>query len=623
MGGAGTRDTGRERLSDGGVPQDGTLAPPSQPSPVLPPNGTFIERFMNLAGTLAGPASPAGVAEALGSAALALAAGGACAVYLRAEGSAPERLWASSREVPALPTPPGSEPLIVEDIAELPADDESRLAAERGACRAFASWPLIAGAGPVGSLVCWFAAPRRWPAAELDVMSALALQGGAALGQAAGADAADTGAGDSRIADALRLLETGGKQLADAHRALQAEYARLVQTRRGLGALTVWLLALQNEVRTERARLAEEQARLAQARADLASGSARVAAVREALDARISAARQELENESARLADMRRGLFERKDPADAREQAAGDRALLSDARRILEEEGARLMQVLRTGGAPTETAPVAPSPPAGPAPAAAPADRSISSEPEAHAPGAPVNGADSEQPALPGNAYELGGPLPPPRTFEELYPLLVERAAKLLNQPQAAALEEQLKILGRVLDDRDGHRAGYSERLAAWAEATAGILGCSHDEIADIRRAALLHDLGKIGVPETILRAAARLTEQERRIVRSVPTLAEQVARPVEGLKGAAAVLRHRYEQWDGKGYPDGLKGDRIPVGARILAVVDAYGVMTTVRPYRPMVYSRDAVAELRRCAGAQFDPNVVEAFCSVLKREG
>jgi HD-GYP domain-containing protein (c-di-GMP phosphodiesterase class II) len=351
------------------------------------------------------------------------------------------------------------------------------------------------------------------------------------------------------------------------------------------------------------------------ARDDLASEDARVTAAREALDAQITAARQELENESARLADMRQQLFEHsaqphEPQPDPRPEPQPDRTSLSDARRILEEESARLMEALALDS----TTPAARA-------ALQPAILAAEASTDPTPPPASSNGnADAGKP----EAYELGGPLPMPGALEELYPLLIERAAKLLNKERGLLkAEEQVAILGRALDDRDCHRAGYSERLAAWAEATAGMLGCERDVVADIRRASLLHDLGKIGVPEAILRAAARLTDQERRIVRSVPALAERVLRPIEGMQGVAAILRHRYEQWDGKGYPDGLNGNQIPVGARILAVADAYGVMTTVRPYRAMVYSQDAVAELRRCAGAQFDPNVVDAFCGVLKREG
>jgi HD-GYP domain-containing protein (c-di-GMP phosphodiesterase class II) len=645
-------------MRDDSAPQAGTLVRRDQESPIPSSGGNLIERFVSLSGTLTRSTSAADAAEAIGVAALALTGGQRGAVYLHAPDGEATRLWASRGGIPEHRSTSG--PVIVSDVRDLPQDDALRQTAEREGYRAVASWPLTRGGKELGSIVCCFDAPRSWSAAELDVMLALAMQGATALecallAERTGRPQPDAGADDVRIAEALRILQTEGTSLSDAHRELEAQRARLDQARQQLGALNLWLLAVQNELQTERARLASEHVRLTKARDDLASEDARVAAARESLDAQIAAARHELESESARLATaarealdaqitaarhelesesarlmaMRRELFETpvRQPDPGPEPPA-ERTPVSDAKRILEAESARLRETLSADSTPpadpvpTPPADPVPTPPADPVPAPQPATASVEPPAAPAPPPQPSNGTGAPVPS--GTAYELGGPLPTPRAFEELYPLLVERAAKLLNAERSALqAEEQVKILGRALDDRDGHRAGYSERLEAWVEATAGMLACSREEIVDLRRAALLHDLGKIGVPEAILRGHTRLTEQQRGIVRAVPALAEQVLRPVKGMQGVAAILRHRYEQWDGKGYPDGLKGDQIPLGARILAVADAYGVMTTVRPYRAMVYSLDAVAELRRCAGAQFDPKVVEAFCDVLKREG
>lgn len=637
-------------MTDDGVPQAGTLVRRDQESSVASSGGNLIERFVSLSGTLTRSTSAADAAEAIGVAALALTGGQRGAVYLSAPDGEATRLWASRGGIPEHRSTSGSGPVIVSDVRDLPQDDGLRQTAEREGYRAVASWPLARGGKRLGSIVCCFDAPRNWSAAELDVMLALAMQGATALecallAERAGGPQPDASADDVRIAEALRILETEGTSLSEAHRDLEAQRARLDRARQQLAALNLWLLAVQNEMQIERARLASEHVRLTKARDDLASEDARVEAAREALDAQIAAARQELESESARLATaarealdaqitaarrelesesarlvaMRREMFETPvRQADTRPEPPAERTPVSDAKRILEAESARLRETL-----PADSTPPAGSvatPPADPVPTPQPAPV----EPPAAAGPSPQPSNGTAGPVPSGTAYELGGPLPTPRALEELYPLLVERAAKLLNAERSALkAEEQVKILGRALDDRDGHRAGYSEHLEAWVEATAGMLACSREEIVDLRRAALLHDLGKIGVPEAILRGHSRLTEQQRGIVRAVPALAEQVLRPVKGMQGVAAILRHRYEQWDGKGYPDGLKGDQIPLGARILAVADAYGVMTTVRPYRAMVYSLDAVAELRRCAGAQFDPKVVDAFCDVLKREG
>ena len=599
-------------MTDDRVPRDGALVRRDQVSPATFPDNNLIERFISLSGTLTRSSSPADAAEAIGVATLALTGGQRGAVYLCAANGRSTRLWASHPGFQDHSGLPEASPIIFADIRDLPEGHEIRQIAERAGYRSLASWPLGHAGKVLGSVVCCFDAPRTWSAAEIDVMSALAMQAAAALDRAVATEhggASAAGADDTRITEALRILLTESKSLFDAHRELEAQHARLVQARRELGALNVWLLALQRELRTERSRLAEEQNQLVNARDELASEDARIVEARRALGAKVAAAREELEKESARLmAEMRQELSGRvghpnaqpapADPPPDVNATPTDPARVSDAKRVLEEESARLTEALV----------------ADPAPAA---------ESLAAAPPAPAPDAASDA-APPGAAFELGGPLPDPESLEGVFPLLVERAAKLLNtEGGSLPAEEQVKILGRVLDDRDGHRAGYGERLERWAQATAGVLGCDRATMSDVRRAALLHDLGKIGVPEAILRAAARLTDRERQIVRSVPTLAEHVLRPVKGMEGVAVILRHRYEQWDGKGYPDGLQGNAIPLGARILAVVDAYGVMTTVRPYRAMVYSLDAVVELRRCAGAQFDPKVVEAFCDVLKREG
>ena len=182
---------------------------------------------------------------------------------------------------------------------------------------------------------------------------------------------------------------------------------------------------------------------------------------------------------------------------------------------------------------------------------------------------------------------------------------------------------QMVLTLVRALDARDSYTGGHSERLAQWAEATARLLGCREEETQDIRWGALLHDIGKIAVPDAILHKPARLTEEEWAVIRQHPITGEEILRPVERMRGVARILRHHHERWDGKGYPDGLLADRIPLGARILAVVDAYSAITDERPYKPARSREEAVAELRRSAGTQFDTRVVEAFCKMLEQSG
>ena len=139
------------------------------------------------------------------------------------------------------------------------------------------------------------------------------------------------------------------------------------------------------------------------------------------------------------------------------------------------------------------------------------------------------------------------------------------------------------------------------------------------DEVA---RAAELHDVGKIAVPDVILDKAGPLDPVEWSFMRRHPLIGERILLEAPALRPVARLVRSSHERWDGGGYPDGLRGDEIPLGARVVAVCDAFEAMTTERPYRGPVTHSDAIAELRRCAGTQFDPIVVEAFCKVIARE-
>jgi len=153
----------------------------------------------------------------------------------------------------------------------------------------------------------------------------------------------------------------------------------------------------------------------------------------------------------------------------------------------------------------------------------------------------------------------------------------------------------------------------------ALAERMARELGCSDREVEDIRWGARLHDIGKIGVSDAVLRKPTILTEQEWTMMRQHPVLGEEILASAERMRGVAKLVRHHQERWDGTGYPDGLRGEAIPLGARILAVVDAYGAIIDARPYKPARTHADAVEEIRRCAGSQFDPSVVAVFCAVV----
>ena len=134
---------------------------------------------------------------------------------------------------------------------------------------------------------------------------------------------------------------------------------------------------------------------------------------------------------------------------------------------------------------------------------------------------------------------------------------------------------------------------------------------------------ALLHDIGKIGIPSEILAKPGRLTADERAIMETHPELGERIIAPIDRLQDVGAIVRHCHERWDGRGYPDGLAGQDVPLESRIIFVCDAYHAMTTDRPYRKRLSHPEAVRRLRESAGSQFDADVVEIAVTVIERAG
>jgi len=197
------------------------------------------------------------------------------------------------------------------------------------------------------------------------------------------------------------------------------------------------------------------------------------------------------------------------------------------------------------------------------------------------------------------------------------------------NALQRAGLFEELEeaylqaivALSRAIDARDSATGQHSNRIAFLAAAVAQAMGCSREDTEAIWWGAVLHDIGKLAVPDEILRKPAGLTEEEWRVIRRHPEVGAEIVAPLRRLSRVIPLIRHHQERWDGTGYPDGLKGEEIPLGARILAAVDAYVAMTEDRPYRTALSHEQAIEELRRQAGKQFDPRVVEVFCRVIER--
>jgi putative two-component system response regulator len=174
-----------------------------------------------------------------------------------------------------------------------------------------------------------------------------------------------------------------------------------------------------------------------------------------------------------------------------------------------------------------------------------------------------------------------------------------------------------IKALAQALEAKDEYTQGHSERVAEVAVGIANYLSLSESEINDMWLAGFLHDIGKIGIQETVLNKPGKLSPSEWQMIQQHPVLAERILCPIEELSEVIKIVRHHHERYDGSGYPDGLSGSDIPLGARILSVADAYDALTSKRPYRDALSHEDAVAVLEESAGTQFDPVIVRAFLS------
>jgi len=172
-----------------------------------------------------------------------------------------------------------------------------------------------------------------------------------------------------------------------------------------------------------------------------------------------------------------------------------------------------------------------------------------------------------------------------------------------------------LRALTTALDTRDGIASGHSRRVANYTVSLTEALGISEEEQESIKLAALLHDIGKIFVMEQILSKPGRLTDQDRYAIRRHPEMGELVVNGVEMLKRTKPVIRHHHERFDGKGYPDGLSGEEIPLGARMIAIAGAFDCITSECTFQPTRDLEEAIDEIERCAGTQFDPEIVRVF--------
>ncbi len=212
---------------------------------------------------------------------------------------------------------------------------------------------------------------------------------------------------------------------------------------------------------------------------------------------------------------------------------------------------------------------------------------------------------------------------------QDLY--LVERLSRIClafhalreyAQKEEGLLRGLLFTLSQALEYYDGYTQAHSEASAEYALEIAKLLGLERDRARTVHWAALVHDVGKIFIPQSILRKPERLTPEEYALVQLHPIKGEELLLKVKDLEPVARIVRHHHERLDGMGYPDGLKGEDIPLESRIVAVVDAFEAMTSDRPYRKAMSVEEALEELKRCSGGQFDPQVVRIMVTLVEEK-
>lgn len=201
-------------------------------------------------------------------------------------------------------------------------------------------------------------------------------------------------------------------------------------------------------------------------------------------------------------------------------------------------------------------------------------------------------------------------------------PLLLARRSFELYTKMRKVYLDTIRALAAAIDAKDPYTKGHSERVAETSVALAQELNLSDRDIENIEYTALLHDIGKIGIADNILGKNSSLTNKEFDKIKEHPIMGAKIIEPVDFLKNSYKAIYHHHEKYNGKGYPDGLKSEDIPILARIIAVADAYDAMGSDRPYRKKLNKDKILKELKDQSGKQFDPEVVKAFISVLKRE-
>ena len=201
-------------------------------------------------------------------------------------------------------------------------------------------------------------------------------------------------------------------------------------------------------------------------------------------------------------------------------------------------------------------------------------------------------------------------------------PLLLARRSFELYTKMRKVYLDTIRALAAAIDAKDPYTKGHSERVSEMSVVLAQELNLSDNDIENIEYTALLHDIGKIGIDDSILGKKGSLTDQEFDKIKEHTIMGANIIQPVDFLKNSYRAIYHHHERYNGKGYPDGIKSEDIPILARIIAVADAYDAMSSDRPYRKKLSKDKILKELKDQSGKQFDPEIVKALISVLDRE-
>jgi HD-GYP domain-containing protein (c-di-GMP phosphodiesterase class II) len=194
--------------------------------------------------------------------------------------------------------------------------------------------------------------------------------------------------------------------------------------------------------------------------------------------------------------------------------------------------------------------------------------------------------------------------------------------ARLYGELRGAFVQSVI-ALANAIDIRDTYTNKHSQQIANWAAKTARRLGCPPEEINEVYLGGLLHDIGKIGIPDVIMQKPAKLSAEEWQIVHTHPKLGAELISPIKKLANVSPMIEFSHERYDGRGYPYGIRGEAIPLGARIISVVDSYSAMLDRRPYKEPYSVDKIVTELKQNAGKMYDPKVVDAFLVIIQEKG